>query len=269
MTHSIQSGEIDLNREYSLSDQSIEAYRRDGHVKLDNVALPEEIVFYRPHILQAVQAICKHGDGLEEIDFDAEGRKESLLAKNTWKQSEIVQSFIFGKRFARIAAQLMGVERVRLLVDYAVFKEPGDRLTGWHQDSNYIPVDTDHVITMWMPLVPLTEEAGSMVFFSGSHHYNQRSGGDHYHLRKATKSRLPQVSYPTMSAGDATFHAGWTLHSANANTSAYTREVITILYVADPAYVLEKSERFFLGVKPGERLLEPNHPLLYEQGREG
>ena len=36
-----------------------------------------------------------------------------------------------------------------------------------------------------------------------------------------------------MQAGDATFHAGWTLHSAPGNAGSTTREVMTIIYFAD------------------------------------
>ena len=40
-----------------------------------------------------------------------------------------------------------------------------------------------------------------------------------------------------MKAGDATFHAGWTLHSAPGNHSDTMREVMTVIYMADGAKV--------------------------------
>nr|WP_280521304.1 phytanoyl-CoA dioxygenase family protein [Paenibacillus mangrovi] len=53
--------------------------------------------------------------------------------------------------------------------DQALFKEPGGGHTPWHQDQNYWPVATNHTVTMWMPLVPISEEVGSMTFVSGEH----------------------------------------------------------------------------------------------------
>ena len=41
--------------------------------------------------------------------------------------------------------------------------------TPWHQDQFYWPLDTDRTITMWMPLVDVPPEIGSMTFVSGSH----------------------------------------------------------------------------------------------------
>jgi len=40
-----------------------------------------------------------------------------------------------------------------------------------------------------------------------------------------------------MRAGDATFHLGWTIHSAGPNRSEKMREVMTVIYFADGAKV--------------------------------
>src|SRR5207249_11996994 len=52
--------------------------------------------------------------------------------------------------------------------DQALFKEAGGGRTPWHQDMYYWPLDTDRTITMWMPLVDVPAEVGSMLFASGS-----------------------------------------------------------------------------------------------------
>ena len=48
---------------------------------------------------------------------------------------------------------------------------------------------------------------------------------------------LPRARRARARAGDATFHAGWTLHRAMANDSAQRREVMTVIYFADGARV--------------------------------
>ncbi len=68
-----------------------------------------------------------------------------------------------------MAAALLGVERVRLYHDQALCKEAGGGRTPWHQDQYYWPLDADRTITMWMPLIDLPDEIGSMTFASGSH----------------------------------------------------------------------------------------------------
>src|SRR5690606_20894713 len=96
---------------------------------------------------------------------------------NLWRTDEEVKRFVFATRFAKIAADLLGVANVRLYHDQALFKEPGGGPTPWHQDQNYWPLDTSNTITMWMPLVDIpSAEMGMLTFASGSHHAGNASG---------------------------------------------------------------------------------------------
>jgi len=139
----------------------------------------------------------------------------------------------------------MGVPAVRLYHDQALFKEPGGGPTPWHQDQYYWPLDTHNTITMWMPLVPVPASIGSMTFGSGSH----RRGflGEFYISEESdrvfedmiTREGIRRDSYGAMRPGDATWHAGWTLHSAAGNPTDAMREVMTVIYHADGARILE------------------------------
>jgi hypothetical protein len=72
-------------------------------------------------------------------------------------------------------------------------------------------------------------------------------------------------------AGDATFHAGWTLHRAMPNTSNQMREVMTIIFFADgsrllePRYQERKSpfESLFPGLNPGDAAASDMTPIVY------
>ncbi len=46
-----------------------------------------------------------------------------------------------------------------------------------------------------------------------------------------------------MSAGDATFHAGWTLHGAPPNLTGTLRSVMTVIYFADGLRAVEPTIR--------------------------
>ena len=73
-----------------------------------------------------------------------------------------------------------------------------------------------------------------------------------------------------MKAGDATFHAGWTLHSAPGNQSPNMREVMTIIYMADGAKVTEPKnknqeadrERWLMSKAIGTLIDSPLNPVL-------
>ncbi|WP_409342299.1 phytanoyl-CoA dioxygenase family protein [Paenibacillus sp. MBLB4367] len=261
---------------YKLTAEQIEGYRNDGHVLLRSVATPQEIGIYELMIASEVMRLNYHNKPLEERDTYG---KAFIQIGNLWKHNEDIARFVLGRRFAKIAADLMGVGGVRIYHDQALFKEPGGGHTPWHQDQIYWPLDTDKTITMWMPLVPISEEVGSMTFASGSHHsgYVSKtviSDESHRTLKEYVESKgLTQISYGAMQAGDATFHAGWTLHNAPGNPTDTMREVMTVIYYADGTLVAEPDSNarkndlkaFLPGCEPGGLAVSPLNPLVYSR----
>ncbi|NCX31779.1 MAG: phytanoyl-CoA dioxygenase family protein [Actinobacteria bacterium] len=192
-----------------------------------------------------------------------------------WLSVSLLWSCEFGCR--HVVGELMGVRGVRLYHDQALFKEPGGGLTPWHQDQVYWPLDSDKTITMWMPLVDVPSEVGSVVFVSGSHHSGNLGGAEigdnsqHYFDRLITERNYTTHSYAPMRAGDATFHSGWTLHGAPANETKTMRCVMTIIYFADETRVgaldnpmRENDAQQWLGSRrTGELADGPLNPLLW------
>jgi ectoine hydroxylase-related dioxygenase (phytanoyl-CoA dioxygenase family) len=128
--------------------------------------------------------------------------------------------------------------------DQALFKEPGGGFTPWHQDQYYWPLDTDRTVTMWMPLVNIDERMGMLTFASGSHKKGPIGSveisdeSEETYEKYIAEHGFPIAKASTMKAGDATFHLGWTIHSAGGNRSnTTTREVMTIIFYADGARI--------------------------------
>lgn len=264
----------ELEQDYLLSPEQIAAYRGDGHLLLPKLASWELIDAYRPFFLEEVRRLNQEHRPLKERGTYG---KAFLQIPNLWVQNETLRRFIFARRFAKVAAELMGVDGVRMYHDQALFKEPGGGHTPWHQDQIYWPVDTNHTITLWMPLVDIPKESSSMTFASGSHQHGYISklaisDQSHQTLGEYIEHKgLPLVNYGALAAGDATFHAGWTLHSAPDNPSGATREVMTIIYVADGSRVIEpdtnarKSDlrRWLPGLAPGDVIDSTLNPVMY------
>ena len=80
--------------------------------------------------------------------------------------------------------------------------------------------------------------------------------------------RSPSAAF---AVGDASFHSGWTLHSAEPNRSPTLREAMTMIYYADGTNVgpLDHPARRFdrdvwlAGCEPGQLAAGPLNPLLY------
>ncbi len=264
----------DLSSEYELTPEQIASYQENGHILLRGVAQPEEVTAYRTVIADLVRELNNQTKPLHERDTYG---KAFIQIMNLWQKSEAVARYVLARRFAKIAAQLMGVDGVRLYHDQALFKEPGGGHTPWHQDQIYWPLDTDKTITMWMPLVPIPQEVGTMTFASRSHHHGYISkqvisDESHRTLKEYIEAKgLETVNYGAMAAGDATFHSGWTLHSAPGNPTDRMREVMTVIYFADGTKVLEPDSNarkndlkaWLPGLNPGDLAASPLNPLLY------
>lgn len=225
-----------LDEPLTLPTDAAESYRRDGFVVVRGLATPAEIACFRPAIVATAQRLNRETRPLTERGTYG---RAFLQTPNLWQHDDTVRRFVFARRFARVAAELMGVAGVRLYHDQALFKEPHGGLTPWHQDQVYWPLATSHTITMWMPLVDLDAGMGIMHFARGSHAHGAltdlpigRASQDE--LSRVVGDRGFVVDGPTsMRAGDATFHAGWTLHGAPPNATDRTREVMTVIYFAD------------------------------------
>ncbi len=128
---------------------------------------------------------------------------------------------------------------------------------------------------MWMPLIDINEDMGMLTFASGSHKNGSVkniaiSDESETELNDYIKSQGYEITRAkTMNAGDATWHYGWTLHTAPGNNSSTTREVMTIIYFADGATVTnpinEHQEadrnRWLDGLQPGELAASKLNPL--------
>ena len=242
------------------------------------LASAQEIAHYAPAIKEATRVLS--GDQRPLSERDTYG-KAFIQSMNLWTVNPVAREFVFAQRFAKVAADLMGVDGVRLYHDQSLFKEPGGGITPWHQDQVYWPLDTTHTITMWMPLVDVPSDVGSVVFASGSHTHGDLGGsvigdGSQEHFaRLIERDGYELTSYAPMRAGDATFHGGWTLHGAPANETSTMRSVMTIIYFADGTRVgkvegqmqRDDHQKWLGSVPTGSLANSELNPLLWSRGR--
>jgi len=124
------SNKVDFSSEleeiYNLSPDSIRFFREKGYVKLKQVLSPALLEYYGEIITNWVFKLNKLTKPMEQRTTY---EKAFLQVMNLWLESEQIKEFVFSKRLAQIATQLMQVEGVRLYHDQALYKEASGGIT--------------------------------------------------------------------------------------------------------------------------------------------
>ncbi|HEX4124177.1 MAG TPA: phytanoyl-CoA dioxygenase family protein [Tepidisphaeraceae bacterium] len=228
----------DLSREYAITPTQIAQFRGDGFIILRGLFSGEEIDAFRPIIRQAAQTLNTEKRKLDERDTYG---KAFLQTQNLRLHGEGVMKLVSSRRLCKVMADLLGVEGLRIFHEQSLFKEPGQGTnpTPWHQDQYFWPLSEQTTIGFWLPLVDIEPGMGGMRWAAGSHtlgflgqHGISDDSQGHYD-RLIAERGLGVVEGIPMRRGDVSFHYGWTLHSALANTSNKLREVMVGSYYAD------------------------------------
>ncbi len=263
----------ELNTSYDLSREQVAFYREQGYIHLRGVFPPELLQGYRSEIGRIVEELSFNRVPLaQRSTYD----KAFLQITNLWTKSGAVREFVFGKRLARIAGELMGCEGVRLWHDQALYKEPSGGFTPWHADQYYWPLSNERATTAWIPLVDVPLEMGPLAFAPGSHRL--RAGrdlaiGDESEIALKEKLAALGCDEQPFVLGDVSFHSGWTFHRAGGNRTSRMREVFTIIYIdAEMRLQLPQNQNQVADwqawcpqVKPGEIIAAPLTPVLYRR----
>ncbi|HYE98248.1 MAG TPA: phytanoyl-CoA dioxygenase family protein [Planctomycetota bacterium] len=266
---------LEIDAPYAVTQEQIRFYRENGFVRLKGVFSAETIADYAPEITRKVKE-------LNTLDLPMEQRttyqKAFLQVMNLWRHSDLVRRFVFGRRLARIAAELMETAGVRLYHDQALYKEAGGGFTPWHADQYYWPMASDRSITAWVPLQAVPLAMGPLAFAPGSHRFDLGrdvpiSDASQQKIEKQLLEKgLGQVE-EAFELGEVSFHAGWTFHRAGKNTTPRPREVMTVIYMdRDMRLAAPRNENQQLdwdtwcpGAKVGEVIRTPLNPVVWEK----
>jgi ectoine hydroxylase-related dioxygenase (phytanoyl-CoA dioxygenase family) len=264
---------IDLETPYTVPTGATAFYREHGYVKLSHVLNAETLEHYGAEITRMTHVLNTQHLPLEERStYD----KAFLQVMNIWCQSEIVKEFVFGKRVARIAAELMEVKSVRLYHDQSLYKEPNGGLTPAHADQYYWPLASDRTITAWIPLQAVPDNMGPLAFYRGSQRFEQGrdmpiSDESEALITSAMDAQGFELDTEPFQLGDVSFHSGWTFHRAGGNLSDKPRSVMTMIYMdtnmrlAQPVNHMQQNDwnTWCPGAVVGEVINSSINPVLY------
>lgn len=274
---------------FELKDENIEEYWEKGYWISPKLINDEDIRLLKT----AVDEVHN-----KQWDYDGMGYLQTPDYKqdkfhirqfcNAWWVNQKIRDFIHRPLIAKIAAQLMKTNEVRLWHDQAINKPGTNKMqkdfqggnVGWHQDYGYWQVsNTTNMCTAWIALCDVNEENGAMKTVAGSHKWGLQPNSDTFFDQEMNKLKEKftesnsnwKEEYCAMKAGQVSFHHSLTFHGSGQNFSNQDRKSIIIhMMPKDCSY--KKSHQFHtnlaaLGphVKEGDTYTGDWFPILWKE----
>ena len=122
----------------SFSAAEVEAFNGDGFLIIEQDFISEETVMVlRERFDELVSGQNATGIAPDEVNWvrgrDPETKTRQIC--NGWKADDLIAAQVLSEQSGRLAAQLAGWDGVRIVHDNCLWKPPGARTLGMHQDG--------------------------------------------------------------------------------------------------------------------------------------
>ena len=249
---------------------------------IEDFLSPEELEHWRRAVTTAVEQRAGikipgkdirvgESDGIND-DWDYYAKVFDQLL-NLWQTNDDVKEMMVAEKIGKMAAQLAGVNGIRIWHDQALIKRPWANPTAWHLDTPFWSFSDRNAISIWVALDNATLENGCLFFIPGSHKLTSfdritigRNMDGIFEIYPQLKNMKP-VAAP-MKAGSCSFHNGLTVHGANANMTNGFRRAMTCAYMPEGNFFNGEPnilpEAYLKTLKVGDPLNnDEQNPLIY------
>jgi len=223
-----------------LSEAQVASFKENGYLALNQITTDEDVAEIRSVLEELFARKAGHDQGAY---FNFAGNEKDKKAPVL---PQIMAPHNFAGRLkksqfrhnATLVARLILGPEARFHVDHTLMKPPVDGpSTPWHQDEAFKdPKFECDEISIWMPLQPVNDKNGCMMFIPGTNRGevlpHRTPGNDPkihaiecyegYDLDSAVSCPLP--------AGGCTIHHGRTVHGAGPNRSGAPRYAYVLIF---------------------------------------
>jgi 2-oxoglutarate-dependent dioxygenase len=213
-----------------LTTAQIEQFRTDGVLILERFLTASEVSEARARFEPLFRGEFETGLYPDEwnwrADRDPPDRTRQIC--NGWKSDRTIARIVLKAEIGRLCATLAGWPGARIGQDNVLWKPPGAKSLGFHQDDSY----GDWVVppgftTLWMTLDDTTAAGGTIEYARGSHRWGVFPPMGEFHapadyraaLERAAASIGERVDLLAVEvpAGGCAIHAGGTWHGSGVN----------------------------------------------------
>ena len=220
----------------SIDPQLIETFRRDGFVILRNFLSAEEIETARTRFEPLFQGKFETGLYPDEWNW-IEGRDPADRTRqicNGWRSDNTIARIVLSRKVGEFCARLAGWDGARMGQDNVLWKPPGAKSLGFHQDDSYCHwVVPAGYVTCWMTLDDTSAAGGTIEYARGSHLWPLSKPKGKFHAPDDYRATLRDAAAEAggavdivpieVKAGDAVIHHGHTWHGSGSNSAAVPR----------------------------------------------
>ena len=225
-----------------ITKTQCKSYRDDGYIIIDDFLDDTELNIWQEAVEEAVAARENKRLPYETAQIPVKAQNEIVFQQriNLWMDHPGVRRLMFDDRIGKMAADLEGVEGIRIWHDQVLTKQPWANPTTWHQDNTKWSFSSAQAITIWVALDEVDARNGCMFFLPGTHRRRLETDFPTGAPMNAIFAAYPDLTAidpvaAELPAGGCSFHNGLTVHAAAANMSRHPRRAMTCAFMPDGA----------------------------------
>ena len=260
----------ELSNPFKLTKNNIAFFQKNGFIKLKNVLTPGATQVLRHEILSLLKKTFSNYYKIKKNRF--------LSLEMMWLENTLIKEFVFSTRITKICADLLSVKKIRLYHDNALVKESGCGRTPWHYDDHHFPLETNDVITAWIPAQAIPIEMGPLTFAKPLEVYklvkditfNDLDTSYDKKISDIFKNEQVSIVEEPFELGEVSFHHNLSFHTASENQTTQSRIVLANTYFADGARVVDNPtmisgdwKKFIPETNPGEIVSSNLNPICW------
>ncbi len=261
----------ELTETYPLTNDQIVFFKKNGFIKLKKVFSPGAVLKLRTELIKLLK---KEFD----IDPDTGAHDRFLSLEMIWSENPLLSAYVLSPRLGQISANLLGVPAVRLYHDNVLAKQAGCGRTPWHFDDHHFPLDTNDVVTAWVPAQPTPIEMGPLSFaypldvhkLVNAVTFEKTGTGYDQGISNVFEKNKVSINETPFELGEVSFHHNLSFHTASRNNTDRSRVVLANTYYKDGARVVNSPtmvsgdwQKFIPNVKPGEVAASSLNPICW------
>ncbi|MFO1060123.1 MAG: phytanoyl-CoA dioxygenase family protein [Dongiaceae bacterium] len=233
-----------------LTPDQVARFQADGFLILERFVPPAQVAAARARFEPLFRGEFATGLYPDEWNW-REGRDPADRTRqicNAWKSDPAIADVVLQPAIGRLVAGLMGWPGARMGQDNVLWKPPGARPLGFHQDDSYCHwVVPAGFCTVWLALDDTTAAGGTIEYARGSHRWGvfppirqfhaPENYREDFEAAAAAIGERPEIVPVEVPAGGCAIHHGRTWHGSGWNRAERPRRALV-------AHCLSSAARF-------------------------